>query len=75
MITYLKCNCYQESVLTVPYPWETIKKHYRSDNLLASFSTITLKSLPMKKHYLKTYNFAFLLGKDMLIAYFKAQIS
>ena len=70
MITYLKSNRYRKSILTVPYPWETIKKHYRSDKLLESFSTITLKSLPMKKQYLKTYNFAFLLGKDMLNSLF-----
>ena len=62
----LKSNRYRESELTALFPRETIKKRYRSYKRLASFSTKTLKSVPMKKQYLNTYNFAFLLGKDTL---------
>ena len=66
----LKSNRYRESELTAPFPRETIKKRYRSYKRLASFSTKTLKSLPMKKQYLNAYNFAFLLGKDTLNSLF-----
>ena len=41
-----------KSFLTAPFPWETFKKRYRSDKLLASFSMKTLKSLQMKEHCL-----------------------
>ena len=48
----LKSNRNRENELTAPFPRETIKKRYRSYKRLASFSTKTLKSLPMKKQYL-----------------------
>ena len=66
----LKSNLYRQSALTAPFPQETIKKRYWIDKLLASFSTKTLKSLPMKKQYFNAYNFAFLLGKDTLNSLF-----